>query len=103
MTIQKHHQTVPDDFAELLRRFAVDEQVTPAPGRSWPAARLNSLLATAVAKGWTFTALAGPLGRTSQAIRVRVKRSRPVAGLPPVPMPPMKPTHAANRKKEEAA
>lgn len=80
--IQKVNQKLPDDFAALLLRFAAKE------GRE----RVDSLLANAKTNGWSLTALAEPFDCSREWIRLRVKRSRPMADLPPVPLPPRIPT-----------
>lgn len=80
--LQKINQELPPEFAELLLRFAGEES----------SARVDSLLANAKLNGWSLAALAVPFDCSREWIRLRVKRSRPMAGLPPVPLPPSIPT-----------
>lgn len=80
--IQKVNQKLPDDFAALLLRFAAEESRE----------RMDSLLANAKTNGWSLAALAEPFDCSREWIRLRVKRSRPMAGLPPIPLPPRIPT-----------
>lgn len=80
--IQKLNQKLPSDFAALLLRFAAEESRE----------RVDSLLANAKTNGWSLVALAEPFGCSREWIRLRVQRSRPMAALPAVPLPPSHPT-----------